>query len=343
MLKKILLVYPGCGGGALAITKHCEQALERLNIPFESFDFNEERNFFFDIFSLARNNRPDFYKELNPGYHSAQLANQKLIITVLALKPEIVFVNYGLLLFSQTLKLFHELKIKICCWFGDDPAALEHSKKLSPHFDLFFTHEPATMAIHQKLGARVRHLPYACNKQVHKKVELTPEERENLSSEVSFVGSYTPHRESLLLSLADFDLKIWGDGWQESSLKSFVKGSEVSQQKMVKIFNASKISINIHRENMAGGGGLNCRTYEICACGALQIVDERSDLPALFKIGEELLTFKEREDLREKVRYYLKNSGQRERIARAGHRRVADYTYLKRVRQILKEVENEDY
>ncbi|MBU1487349.1 glycosyltransferase [bacterium] len=342
MLKKILLVYPGCGGGALAITKHCEDALERLNIPFESFDFNEERDFFFDIFSLARNNRPDFYKELDPGYHSAQLANQKLIVTVLALKPEIVFVNYGLLLFTQTLKLLHELKIKTCCWFGDDPAALEQSKKISPHFDLFFTHEPATMAVHQRLGAKVKYLPYACNERVHRLVELRAEERKNLSSEVSFVGNHTTHREHLLSSLTDFDLKVWGDGWDRSSLGDFVKGGGVSQEEMVRIFNASKISINIHRENMAGGGGLNCRTYEICACGALQIADERSDLPALFKVGEELLTFKEREDLKEKVRYYLKNPGQRESIARAGHRRVADYTYLKRVRQILREVENED-
>lgn len=338
MLKKILLVYPGCGGGALAITKHCEQALKRLNIPFESFDFNEERDFFFDIFSLSKNNRPDFYKELNPSYHSAQLANQKLIVAVLALKPEIVFVNYGLLLFSQTLKLLHELKITTCCWFGDDPAALEHSKEISPHFDLFFTHEPATMAVHQRLGARVRHLPYACNEKIHRLIKLTPQE-ENLLSEISFVGSYTPHRESILSSLADFDLKIWGDGWEESTLRNLVKGSGVSQEQMVKIFNASKISVNIHRENMAGGGGLNCRTYEICACGALQIVDERSDLLTFFDVGKELLIFKDKEDLREKVRYYLKNPGQREKIANAGHRRVADYTYLKRVREILREVE----
>lgn len=339
MLKKILLVYPGCGGGALVITKHCEQALKKLKIPFEIFDFNEERGFFFDIFSLAKNYRPDIYRELDPSYYSAQLANQKLIVAALAHRPDLLFANYGLLLFSQTLRLLRELKIKTCCWFGDDPAALEHSKKLSPHFDLFFTHEPSTMAVHKGLGAKVRYLPYACNERVHKIVELTLEERKNLSCEVSFVGSYTPHRESLLLTLTDFDLKIWGDGWQASSLKSFVRGSEVSQQEMVKIFNASKISINIHRENMAGGGGLNCRTYEICACGVLQIVDERSDLPALFKVGEELLTFKDKPDLKEKVVYCLKNSGQRERIARAGHRRVMNYTYIKRMQEILREVE----
>jgi len=218
MFKKILLIHPGCVGGALVITKYCKEALERLKIPFAFYDFNMERSFFLDVFSLAKNSRADIYKRLDPDYHSTLLANRRLIIEALIYKPDLVFVNYGLLLLPQTLMMLRDLKIKTCCWFGDDPAALEHSKKLSPHFDLFFTHEPATMAVHQRLGARVKYLPYACNKQVHKKVELTPEEREKLSSEVSFVGAYTPHRESLLSSLADFDLKVWGDGWDRSSL-----------------------------------------------------------------------------------------------------------------------------
>jgi spore maturation protein CgeB len=84
------------------------------------------------------------------------------------------------------------------------------------------------------------------------------------------------------------------------------------------------------------GDFVNPRTFEIAACRGFQLVDFRSDLPELFKIGEEIITFKTLEDLREKARYYLKHPEKRRKIASKAQERVLkDHTYEMRMMELL--------
>jgi spore maturation protein CgeB len=81
---------------------------------------------------------------------------------------------------------------------------------------------------------------------------------------------------------------------------------------------------------------LNPRTFELAACGAFQLVDERELLSECFKVGEEIVTFSSVADLKDKIEYYRDRPEERRRIAaRARERVLREHTYEKRLEQML--------
>lgn len=76
------------------------------------------------------------------------------------------------------------------------------------------------------------------------------------------------------------------------------------------------------------------RTFEIPGCGAFQLVDKVD--PSWFKIGKEVVVFRDLGDLKKKIRYYLRNERERQAIAQAGYKRAhREHTYEKRFKQLL--------
>ena len=118
------------------------------------------------------------------------------------------------------------------------------------------------------------------------------------------------------------------------------KGERISPEDAVKIYAASKINLNLHSSVQAGqlvshGDFVNPRTFELAACEAFQLVDERSLMPDLFA-SDELATFSSMPDLLEKIAFYLGRPGERNAMAQRGRARVfADHTYQQRMQSLL--------
>ena len=66
-----------------------------------------------------------------------------------------------------------------------------------------------------------------------------PEEKELYGHDVVFVGSWYPERAALLEKLRDFDLAIWGPGWEmlpeSSALRQHLRGAHTSPGQWRKI------------------------------------------------------------------------------------------------------------
>ena len=142
----------------------------------------------------------------------------------------------------------------------------------------------------------------------------------------------------------DYDLKIWGTAWEQSRrLREFVQGDgkEFTTEEMVKIFNASKISLNLHSSAQheaidPDGDFVNPRLFEVASCGAFQIVDERKEIRRFFEPEQEVVTFRNLSDLRDKVDYYLAHEDERTAIAeRARTRAHNEHTYQHRMAEML--------
>jgi len=125
-------------------------------------------------------------------------------------------------------------------------------------------------------------------------------------------------------------------------------GERLSPEEYVKIFNASKININLHSSSYhegvdPEGDFVNPRTFELASCGAFQLVDYRSELDSLFEIGKEIICFKDLRDIREKIRYYLDHPDERQKIAdRAMKRALGEHTFENRMEEMLSVIlENE--
>lgn len=171
---------------------------------------------------------------------------------------------------------------------------------------------------------------------LHNKVSLTVKEKKEYGCDVSFVGMLYNERQEILKLLLDFNIAIWGQLPVGTKLKKEltpVYRGQAYGEKMVKIFNASKISLNIHATHMKYGG--NMRTFEICGAGTLQLIDNLE--PEWFRDKKEIVVFKDARDLRKKISYYLSHESERKKIAEAGYKRAhKDHTYDKRLEQLLK-------
>ncbi|MBI3812906.1 MAG: glycosyltransferase, partial [Nitrospinae bacterium] len=234
----------------------------------------------------------------------------------------------------------------VAFWFVEDFRTLLYWKEAAPHYDYFFTIQRGVFFDElKKIGVKNYHyLPQACSPDVHRKIPLADEEKKLYSSDISFMGAGYHNRRIFFQGLMDFDFKIWGTEWDYASplAKLIQKGGErLSPEEYVKIFNGSKINLNLHSSSYHDdvdpeGDFVNPRTFELAACGAFQLVDYRSELDSLFKIGEEIICFKDLRDIREKLRYYLDHPEERERIAdRAMERAVKYHTFENRMEEML--------
>ncbi len=231
-------------------------------------------------------------------------------------------------------------------WFVEDFKRFDYWKEYAPLFDLFCTIQKDDFFDElNKINAKnIFYLPMAASESFSKEIKLSQKDKEFYGSDVSFMGAGYPNRHSLLAKLTEFDLKIWGTGWNENKiLNPFVQkdGQRVDIEETMKIYKFSKININLHSSmnyspTIENGDFVNPRTFEILACGGFQLVDDRKYLPEMFEDGKDLVVFHSEEDLKEKIKYYLNHPEEREKIAKTGQSKVLkNYTYSNRMKTLL--------
>jgi spore maturation protein CgeB len=97
----------------------------------------------------------------------------------------------------------------------------------------------------------------------------------------------------------------------------------VSMTERVQLYQRAKIGFNIHWDEYGLG---NQRLYHLPANGAMQISDCAADLGRVFKVGEEVISYRTTAELIDLLKMFLANDTERLRIARNAHRRVmAEY------------------
>ena len=101
---------------------------------------------------------------------------------------------------------------------------------------------------------------------------------------------------------------------------------------MIHIYSQSKIVLNLHYPTVPSGG--NMRLFEIPLTKSLQIVDRCPS--EWFSDGIDIVLFTDKNDLLNKVNYFLTHEEERARISYNGHKRfLNEHTYHHRVKKIL--------
>lgn len=231
-------------------------------------------------------------------------------------------------------------------WFVEDYQRFTFWKQLAPYFDFIFTIQKGKCieALKAAGAAEVHYIPVACEPNVHAPLVLSPEEKAQWGSPVSFMGAGYHNRQQLFASLAEFPLKIWGTEWPE--VKPFDRmvqdnGKRLSPAEYVKVFNSTDINLNLHSSSERDGVDpfgdfINPRTFELASAGAFQLVDDRQLLSEMFDVGKEIITFSSGPDLKDKIRYYLNNKEERLAIAQKSRARVLkEHTYAHRIKEML--------
>ena len=272
--------------------------------------------------------------------------NRRLISLASSTNPDLCLVAGGNRILPETVQKIKSQGIKAALWTIDAPRNFQPILNAAPGYDFIFC--GGTEAQELLAQARIKKtywLPFACDPDIHKPADANPEEKKKWGSDVSFIGSYYPNRAQALENIADFDLKVWGPGWKnlvkDSPLKKRATDTQLKPEEWIKVFSSSQINIVIHFRD----GETLCyqaapRVYAALACRSFLLVDDQKDVKSLFRDGKHLVIFKDMEDLRQKITYYLYQSEERKKIASQGYEEtVRKHTYLHRLREMFSMIE----
>jgi len=146
--------------------------------------------------------------------------------------------------------------------------------------------------------------------------------------DVSFVGQPHGNRRAMIQALqhANIDVKVYGTGW----------GQRLSFEEMVKMFNRSKINLNLNNAADTRYKQIKGRNFEVPACGGFLLTEKAENLGDYYKYGSEIETYETVHELITSIKYYLKHEGRREEIAKAGYERtMREHTYFHRYDHIF--------
>jgi spore maturation protein CgeB len=218
-----------------------------------------------------------------------------------------------------------------------------------PEYDVHFVPKERNRKEYAELGAkRVYVYDRSFDPANHRPWSLSAEEMEKWGCKIGFIGSYAPHRESILAAIAEagLPLVIWGNGWARGMhwgrLKAHWRGGAQFGEDYAKAISGMDIALHFLRHE--NRDLQDSRSFEIPACKTFMLAERSSDHLRLYKAGEEADFFDSPEECIAKCRYYLDNALKRQQIARNGYRRIfhSGYDYKSRVEEMLQAITSKD-
>lgn len=328
-------------GGSLPIARYVVRALGELGHRVTWID-HSVHHASYQTFGSYRDER----SRLTVQSRFADVLSLSTVATIAEDPPDLVLAVAQAPLSLAVLQHLRKKKFLTAMWFVENFRHLTYWQQLATGYDYWFVIQQTECieALKQAGAKQVYYLPMAADPAVHRPVTLTADERQEYGADVSFVGAGYANRRSLLpqwLSTA-WTFKLWGNEWDGATDLSGVlqrNGARIDTDTCVKIFNGTAVNLNLHSSSGTGldthPDFVNPRTFELAACGAFQLIDERTLLPEVFS-HEEVISFQRPDDVPALIRTWLKDSAARRVCADAARRRVLrEHTYRHRMRDLL--------
>ncbi len=280
------------------------------------------------------------------GYPSDETQiNKKIVEASKQFSADIVWIEKGLMIHPETLcqikKKSEETKV---VFFSTDNMGKRHNRsryfeRSIKYYDIIFTITGYSKEFYYKLGARdVFYVDRSFDKNlIYPKNEQVP-----YKYNVIFIGTYEKERYEYLKYLAENNIKItvFGNGWDSIKSTPFLQimYKPIHEEDFVKAMHASKIILNFLRkmnDDVTTG-----RTFEIPASGSFMLAARTGEQQQLFEEGKEAKFFGSKEELLEKVNYYMEHTEERETIANAGRKRclTGGYSHHDRLKYMLSKI-----
>ena len=287
-------------------------ALARHGMAVELFDFTNVLPGIKNR-SLAQRIR----RRLFLDYYTAQIRS-KFTDAVASFAPDLVLVSKGLHLDAATLAKIKSRGIPLINWNPDDFFNPKNSNdsliQSMPIYDVIVSSREHLFEKYHAHGAkRLLYLDWYYVPELHFDHKRAP------TIPASFVGSWSPTREEFIDRLSP-TFKIWGGGWEKSSLKfrrrHDVQEKILSQLEMSAVFSSSCYNLNLltHENNDYS----NLRFFEVPASGGLLLTERNECANRYLKDGQECLMFSSPEEANRIIASQLDLGI----IARAGHQRI---------------------
>lgn len=155
---------------------------------------------------------------------------------------------------------------------------------------------------------------------------------------VSFIGAWDKDREAALTSLREFDLRVYGLGWDRVHRRSSLRGRIIARnlygnELAIAIANAAA-SINLLRPQNRNSH--NMRSFEIPAVGGLMLVGRNAEHEAILPDGRACLMYEDMTELRERLRMAIADPKSSYAIRQEGAKRIAGHSYDERALRLMR-------
>ena len=312
-------------------------------------------------------------KELIPVGYLPQMASEQIGVEIVKHVPDVVIAVCGLALHKAAFDACWRLGVPMALMLTESPYLDKEQahRVCHPAVRLAFVNDKTSvLGLKRELtlvadnhrataeteagkaqadgmkDAKVTYLPHSFNPEVH-----YPAEVPGYRTDVYFHGTWWPERRRLL-----HPLKRWAR-WHHPRWRVRVGGiwapvgnqtprGTRSNATLAEAYRHTRIALNHHRTVIGVEGGkerhvqaahsLGPRAFEIAACGAFQLCDDaRPELGEVF--GGSVATYRDADDLREQVAYWLDPAHEQEREDRAwaSYQRVQGCTFEARAREIV--------
>lgn len=332
------------GPNSIPLGASCTRALQALNCevlcfnsginsPLEKYFFKPVNKIFWNL-GLKK---IDISK--NSPWNNQRFRQKLLENAVVEFKPDIIFILRGHGFdgeYLQYLQKKYGIK-KIAGWWVKGPKWFDLMLSEAKFYDHFFCIHKEGYTVEDK----IEHLPAIALDDILYRPLHTGFDKQYTNDAV-FVGSWTQRRQDIIEELTDYPISIYGPKWLRknilnSTIRKMVKSDGIWGEELVELYNKTKIVINISQWDAPNLSGLNLRVFDIPACGTFLITDYSDGLKEFFRLGKEIETFKDKEELKDKIAYYLRNDDERERIALNGYKKVLSLgTYKDKMAELLR-------
>jgi spore maturation protein CgeB len=319
----------------------CADALEYLGHKVHKFSWIERFYHFnlghVELLPVSKYAEIEYRLKWGPRLFSM---NSDLIRSVKEFQPHIFFAYRPTHIFPSTIEKIKKItpETTLVQYCNDDPFSKNAGKfrwrhliRGIPCYDIHFVYRHHNINDFKKRGAKkVELLRSYYIAERNYPVELQPEDQ-RFVCDVVFAGHYEAdfrvnYLESIMVS--GVKLNLFGGGWKNarpvlspnSPLQALYPIIHVGDEDYRKAFSGAKIALcflsKLNRDTYTR------RNFEIPATGAFMLSEYSDDLATLFEEGKEAEFFRSKEEMLNKISYYLTHDAERQEIARRGCERA---------------------
>ncbi len=275
--------------------------------------------------------------------------NQRFVKAVRRFSPDVVFFVNGEPFFPSVLQGLRKRGVRLVIRAADAICNVRRPEGSWDDFDLVVVFEPTDL--NRLDRCRAVYMPCGFDPNTYHPLKNTGEV---FSFDTVFVGGPHPERLPVLEQVAKFSAReglrfgVAGPGYFKSRGTGGVKfrkkfphlanciihDGPLSPQDVNKLYNRSRSALNIHHAQSREG--INIRTFEIPASGTVAVVDWHSRLKNFFRVGKEIVCYRNVQELCGGVADLGHNDDLCHKIASRGLARVQrEHTMAHRCREIL--------
>jgi glycosyltransferase involved in cell wall biosynthesis len=326
-LRRVLIAYTS----RPPIIEYLKAAFARRGIEVRGVHADE--NTWFDRFVVHRANKLAHNFRLLPKSRNLfedhrlthmNYRSRRLREAIAAWDPDLVFLIRGLGFRPWALE---GARTKFGWWVEADERVAEALGEAAWYDRYFFINSASVAAAHAAGYRHAAFLPHAVDPSVFRPLAGVTKDLD-----FCFVGLWSRKRQDYLQAALEVTQAgaVYGPKWRRKTfrhpgLRGVVKGRYIGGEALVRLYNRTKVVINVTEWGAGGGAqrsGMTMRLFEVPATRTLLLTDSSADIELAIRPGEHVATFEDVDDFKRKLAFYLANAEARERIAGQGFEHV---------------------